>query len=207
MKHYYIDYENVMSNGLTGIEQLTENDALYLFYSVNANTMTMDKIQSLLQCPADMHFIQIHLTGPNAMDFHLIAKLFHDIKDTDTYVIVSKDKGYEASIAMGRQMGFQNITRQDAISPKITETRQEPKITSIQNTLTTQSLLEHCKKKRIQISAHECETVLYAALQTDNKQAFYNYFVKIKGSSKGRDLYARIKSEYQWITGHKNIKV
>lgn len=42
MAVYLIDFENVHSDGLKGIDQLSADDRVYLFYSQNADTITFD---------------------------------------------------------------------------------------------------------------------------------------------------------------------
>ena len=40
MKCYLVDYENVNSAGLTGINKLSSDDLVMIFYSDNASTVT-----------------------------------------------------------------------------------------------------------------------------------------------------------------------
>ena len=40
MATYLIDYENVKSEGIKGIAQLSEEDRVVIFYSHNADTIT-----------------------------------------------------------------------------------------------------------------------------------------------------------------------
>ena len=40
MAYYLIDFENVKSRGMEGVELLTEEDTVCIFYSDNADSMT-----------------------------------------------------------------------------------------------------------------------------------------------------------------------
>ena len=42
MAYYLIDFENVKSRGMEGVELLTEEDTVCIFYSDNADSMTFD---------------------------------------------------------------------------------------------------------------------------------------------------------------------
>ena len=42
MAYYLIDFENVKSRGMEGVELLAEEDTVCIFYSDNADSMTFD---------------------------------------------------------------------------------------------------------------------------------------------------------------------
>ena len=49
MAYYLIDFENVKSRGMEGVELLTEEDTVCIFYSDNADSMTFDLHRKLNQ--------------------------------------------------------------------------------------------------------------------------------------------------------------
>ena len=49
MAIYLVDYENVYIEGLTGMEQLTEEDTLHIFYTHNRCGLTFGLYEQLLQ--------------------------------------------------------------------------------------------------------------------------------------------------------------
>lgn len=96
----YVDFENVKIKGLDGLDELTENDTLYLFYSKNAETLTVPIHESIKNSKANIETIECS-TGSNAMDFVISTLLGSHVKtdeDKTKYFIVSKDKGYQAII-------------------------------------------------------------------------------------------------------------
>ena len=58
MATYLIDYENVKSEGIKGIAQLSEEDRVVIFYSHNADTIQRHRYQSTKFCAVEkMHLI------------------------------------------------------------------------------------------------------------------------------------------------------
>ena len=100
VRNYFIDFENVQSAGLKGIEKLKKNDRVYFMYSKNASTMHMDAVRKMHECVAEIEFIDIKHLGKNALDFQLCALMGEKIgkfrgKNLELY-IVSNDTGYDS---------------------------------------------------------------------------------------------------------------
>ena len=97
MRYYFIDYENVHQSGLNGIEKLTENDKLIIFYTTNAETLTFSLYEKLILCKAEIQLYKVQCGGKNALDFQLATFLGYILgqnTDIDCHII-SNDKGYE----------------------------------------------------------------------------------------------------------------
>ena len=54
MAYYLIDFENVKSRGMEGVEFLTEEDIVCIFYSDNADSMTFDLHRKLNETKAQI---------------------------------------------------------------------------------------------------------------------------------------------------------
>ncbi|MDE6796794.1 MAG: hypothetical protein K2J36_02105, partial [Ruminococcus sp.] len=118
VKYYLIDYENVHYTGLTGIEKLTENDRLIIFYTANAETLTFSVYEKLIACKAEIQLHKVQCGGKNALDFQLATFLGYVLgnnPDTDCHII-SNDKGYEYVINFWKEKNIEI-----KISPNITE--------------------------------------------------------------------------------------
>lgn len=111
MNIYYIDYENVTSQGLKGIELLTESDEVNLLYSKKAETMKIDILTQLLASRAKINFIPVHVGTPNALDFQLITLLFLHYSKDNMHYIISKDSGYDCCIKTAAENDAVNILR------------------------------------------------------------------------------------------------
>lgn len=112
---YLIDLENVQSAGLDGIDQLTGEDSIFIFYSDKADNLKVDLVKKILESPARVDFVKANNGTPNALDFQLISYLFYHVEADTQYWIVSKDTGYDAAIKMGKRMGLLNVRRAPAI--------------------------------------------------------------------------------------------
>ena len=115
MAKYYVDYENVKSDGLESVVQLTEDDTVYIFYSENANHLRVDIIEQIRLSKAHIEFIKVEAGIPNALDFQLITALFCQYEKGETYYIISKDNGYLPAIHMAAKLGFDSIYKKDSI--------------------------------------------------------------------------------------------
>ena len=111
MSSYYIDYENVHNEGLSGIEKLGQGSRVCLFYSCKADTLKIDVVRQLMGCAAEIRFEKIDNGVENALDFQLITALMCSYSAAESYYIISKDKGYDAAIEMAAKQGRDNIYR------------------------------------------------------------------------------------------------
>jgi hypothetical protein len=116
MATYFVDYENVGSAGIEGIDTLPEGNTVHIFYSVKADTMKMDQVIQLMRVSANVEFHDVTMRGQkNALDFQLIAMLYFTKKEDDTCYIISKDQGYDAAIVFGRKIGAEQVYRRVSI--------------------------------------------------------------------------------------------
>ena len=94
MAVYLVDFENVHSEGLTGVEKLGENDECYIFYSVNACSLSFDLHQKIIESKAKFYYKMVDAHGKNALDFQLVTFLGYLVaKHPDEhFYVVSGDK-------------------------------------------------------------------------------------------------------------------
>lgn len=96
---FLVDGDNELANGLNGVEMLSEEDTVLIFYSKG---MKLAKVkQRCSASKADIQFIESVKAGKNSIDFQIVAELGVLVgkKEVEYAYIISKDKGYEASIA------------------------------------------------------------------------------------------------------------
>lgn len=98
MKYFLIDYENVNAHGLNGISGLSSEDAVIIFYSENADTMSFELHRRLNESKAEISFEKVITGSKNALDFQLCGYLGFLIGQNSnvatTYYIVSADQEY-----------------------------------------------------------------------------------------------------------------
>lgn len=96
MTVYLVDFENVRSEGLRGVENLSEDDKVVIFYSVNADAITFDVHVLLSRSRAEIETFRILRGGRNSLDFQLSTYLGYLVMENRyrDIVIVSQDKGF-----------------------------------------------------------------------------------------------------------------
>ena len=62
-KAFLVDFENVKSAGLVGLEQLSAADEVVVLYSANSNTISFEMHQKILQSPACVDYYQIWISS------------------------------------------------------------------------------------------------------------------------------------------------
>ncbi len=104
MKCFLVDYENVNSAGLVGINKIDKDDLVMIFYSDNANTVTFAAMDLIRRSPADIRRYKLKHTSANAADFQVctyLGYLMGMAEATDIFII-SKDRGYMSSLEFCR---------------------------------------------------------------------------------------------------------
>ena len=66
MAYYLIDFENVKSRGMEGVELLAEEDTVCIFYSDNADSMTFDLHRKLNETKAQIIYHKVAVGTKNA---------------------------------------------------------------------------------------------------------------------------------------------
>ena len=97
MAVYLIDFENVSSAGISGVQLLTKEDKVYIFYTLNAASMSFATHLNLLSSAAEVVYYCVTNGSKNALDFQLasfLGYLISEGKHKDFYII-SNDKGYD----------------------------------------------------------------------------------------------------------------
>lgn len=111
MATFYVDYENVHYGGTDGIDQLTNMEFVYLFYSQKANTMNMETVRHFMDSRCGVEFIEADNGSANSLDFQLVTFLYTGIVQDDYHYIISRDHGFDAAIKMGNKLGIDNVKR------------------------------------------------------------------------------------------------
>ena len=186
MNIYFIDYENVTSQGLKGIELLTEADEVNLLYSKKAETMKIDMLTQLMASRANIRFLPVHVGTPNALDFQLITLLFLHYTDGNNYYIISKDSGYDCCIKTALENDAPNVFRfpniESAINGGQKPKSQRSRRGSRQNSQNNSQAASQAQKAVQEQKAAQAHAVQEAAQDADNKQALVADTVQVQES-------------------------
>ena len=117
MAFYLIDYENVNTDGLQGVELLHSNDEVIIFYSDYADRLTFDLHQRINASPAKVQYIRVDACcKKNGLDFQLVTYLGYLIAQhpDGQFYIVSRDNGFCNVVKFWAERQI-NVTQLDMI--------------------------------------------------------------------------------------------
>jgi hypothetical protein len=121
MKTFYlIDGDNNIGTGLKGIDLLTPEDHVLIFYQ---NAQALAGIKKLCAgSEADIRYIESVRSGRNSVDFQIITELGVLVgrREVDCAYVISQDQGYAASISALRAR-FSDSFQEVALRPSIEE--------------------------------------------------------------------------------------
>jgi hypothetical protein len=100
MRIFLIDFENVHSEGLAGVDFLTETDEVVIFHSNNADTITFEMMHKLMFSKAKLSYYKVRRGGRNALDFQMSSYLGYLVNasigsDNVEFYLISKDNGFD----------------------------------------------------------------------------------------------------------------
>ena len=94
---FLIDYENVTSAGIEGIDKLSESDRVYIFYTQAQQSISFDMHRAILNTRAKVNYFSVANGGKNALDFQLASFLGYlvAVSEDKCIFVVSGDKGFQ----------------------------------------------------------------------------------------------------------------
>ncbi len=127
MNIYFIDYENTKLHGLYGIEKLGRFDKVVIFYSENAQSITIDCMKSINNTKAKVMLEQAEIGRHDFLDFQLSSYLGYMAHKHPfaNFFIVSADKGYECLESFWKNKGIK-VT----LIPNIANEEEKPTLDS-----------------------------------------------------------------------------
>ncbi len=206
MRRYFIDFENVGTDGLKGIDTLKADDSVYFFYGDKVAKLDVEIVEAMFKTKAEYHFIKVKTGTKNALDFWLTAYLFKKAQNQVKNFIISKDNGYNTLVECGKNLGV-GIERKASIC---VEEKADNKVTQIPKTqlkiyspISADNIKNYFKQeKSVNVTDEEAKLIQKAinvAKNTKKQQAkskFYLHFVSAKGQKNGLKLYKKVKDSY-----------
>ena len=192
MNLIFVDFENVHNTGLDGLENLTENEIVYLFYSKNTPHLPMDVVAKISKSPADIELIESGV-GKNAMDFVIASYLGYMINEHDDnayYYILSKDKGYKPLVDFWEDWNVEIITDLSKFCKKTKSTATKKKVDSNNE----QALRCNLGKALLEYNRKDRKLIIDTVLSGKTKTEVNNKLVKLTGNTKtAGEIYKKIK--------------
>ena len=181
MAIYFIDYENVHTDGLNGVAKLNEDDLVCIFYSEKANTLSFGLHRRLIESKSEIEYLKVSTGTLNSLDFQLASFLGYKIKNDEKqeYVIVSKDKGFDSVVEFWKKRKI-DICRVENIKTDVQNSKNE----------LIQEILTLIGKENEKYSVN-----IYKALsERKSKEGVHNYLMKeLHDNKKVTELYKKIK--------------
>lgn len=220
MAVFLVDFENVNSSGLSGINKLSENDSVYIFYTPNASSLSFDAHKQIIDSKAVIKYFCVSSGGKNALDFQLdsfLGYLISSSEDRDFY-IVSADNGFQAVKSFWKKT--MNISNAEIkLTPSIkssvsSKAASDPKEVpdadnsnqnkaSEKNAEEVENLTEAVRIKGIfsaeGISDSNVRSIIQLAKSSSDKQHFYTSMTKEFGMEEGLKIYKVLRPEYSNI--------
>ena len=119
--YFFVDYENVNVDGMNGIDKLTENCTVIIFYTDHAQTLTFGLHRRMNLSRAEIKFRKVQCGTKNALDFQLSSYIGYVIGQDENIVcyIVSKDNGFANVVNFWRARGANiQIVTDISVTPK-----------------------------------------------------------------------------------------
>ena len=176
---YLIDFENVHSDGLKGIEQLAENDVCYVFYSEHAGVLTFNIHKKIIESRAKIYYVEAQVGMKNALDFQLVSYLGYMIRENQeaSYCVISNDRAFALVADFWKNKG---VDVASAVSLAAAVRLKE-------NEKTTSQLASLIPDKE------EREFVAKCIEELSTKQGINNRIAKKYGTTRAGEIYKLIK--------------
>ncbi|NLW69796.1 MAG: hypothetical protein GX061_01755 [Eubacteriaceae bacterium] len=176
MSIYLVDYENVTLKGLAGVEKLTEEDSVHIFYSEKANNITFAMHKLINESHAKIDYVNVTTGGKNSLDFQLITFLGYLIakNEREEFFLVTKDNGFNSTAAFWEQRGVRVSLANNLMRQTVSETEKK-----------LESLIPDFKD--------DIPAICKMLEQYKTKQGFNNALTKNFGSEKTGIIYKAVK--------------
>jgi len=179
MNYFLVDYENVKTDGLNGVANLSQGDVVCIFYSENANNLTFGLHRRLTESMAEITYKKVDVSGKNALDFQLSTFLGYIIcENSDSqyhYYIVSKDKGFESVVKFWEKKAdvslVINVAKENAndleleIAKLIGSKEDAATVAKIIRNYKTKSGINNALMKAFPSSNHKKSSQIYSAIK------------------------------------------
>ena len=210
--YFLIDFENTGSSGLKGVEYLTEEDRICIFFSQCCGKIEKGLLRRIMESRCEIDGVKLARNGKNALDFYIASRLgeVFGAGYEGRVAIVSKDKGFKAVQDYWKQSDRcrQNIvlsaTIEQCIASANDNNERTRKIQEDLKTVTLEQMVAEAGKRnvlcrRIQskiadpVSEEDMAAVMKILEMKKSKKEQYISCLKFFGRENGRRVYHMIR--------------
>ena len=80
MKYYFVDYENVHSEGFIGIDGIAKNDTLYLMYTEQCKTFSLEVLEKIIRRKINFEVYKVVVYPVSSMTLQQRANMLYSNK-------------------------------------------------------------------------------------------------------------------------------
>ncbi len=210
---YLIDYENVGGNGLTGIDNLTEEDNVYVFYSSKVEQFPIDLVPLIMSSKANFKYEKALKCVPQNVDFRIGTFTGYLVGHEKDVTIISNDKGYNNVKEFWEEKGIKRIrickdiaegigTVSASPAEEVTTTASEEKVTEPVNYKTV--IKEKLDREGVPKRNGKTNVTVYTAFEKCKKLGDYHFtLVNDLGRELGQRCYELTEDLFK---AHRGIK-
>ena len=194
MNIFLIDYENVNSIGLNGIDLLTKDDRVYLFYSENANSINIDIMNIIVKGNFSFKNFKLNKSDKNALDFQLVlflGTMIKSKKSSTNFYIISHDNGYQSAIDFAKEQFNVDIKKFDSIYNAINNIVVPPLVLQplLEVKVDTPNLTKQQQREKIESILKSNSTLKSKLIENQFKQISAILVDETKNTKKGATEY------------------
>ena len=194
MNIFLIDYENVNSIGLNGIDLLTKDDRVYLFYSENANSINIDIMNIIVKGNYSFKNFKLNKSDKNALDFQLVlflGTMIKSKKSSTNFYIISHDNGYQSAIDFAKEQFNVDIKKFDSIYNAINNIVVPPLVLQplLEVKVDTPNLTKQQQREKIESILKSNSTLKSKLVENQFKQISAILVDETKNTKKGATEY------------------
>ncbi len=183
---FFVDYENVDTNGLDGLTRLTSQDHVYIYYSEAHSRMSFGLHRRICESNSEFYYRKIKDNSKNALDNEIMREANDVISEKNTdYYIISKDKGYHSFVNKKVLAGY----KVDQF-PTISETNKAKK-EALKKII--EERLVNDKKKSYDLNDSDLERMASMIMSVDDKQELNRSLQQMFYNKDVKYIFSRIK--------------
>lgn len=201
MNYYFVDFENVRTDGIKNMTGLQAADEVLIFYSEQCKNISLDVFSNLTKMDVATSCFKVNVGTKNALDFQLASYLGYRIcngNDNSSYYIVSNDKGFDCICDFWKEQNKNvnrisfsesvNIENKVAVAPADSGSKKKKSKVNSKDLVTIDEIKKYLAKD------DKPEEVLVIFNQYKTKQAICNGLAKkFKDSKRASAIYKKLK--------------
>ena len=183
---FFVDYENVDTNGLDGLSRLTSQDQIYIYYSEAHSRMSFGLHRRICESKSEFIYRKIKDKSKNALDNELMREAENVICDKNAdYYIISEDKGYSSFVKKKVVSGF----KVDQY-PTISETNKKKK-DDLKKTIKARLVSD--KKQSYKLDENDIERIASMIMNAEDKSELNRSLQQMFYSEDVKYIFSRLK--------------